>query len=289
MIRRWALNRADLILGLLSLAVLTSLLCTLVIAGNERFLPKDPESRKALITALVAGWVAISLAALGGAIKITAARQSLISVISSEIKAIQYGLARMDMFKFWTVVFSDPEKGAIGFADVPREERYFELFHSVSQNIGNLHPRVAESIVRFYTYFKMSRDAAAALKSWKEQTDPKIRQLHVMYVVNLLGLSMLWGFVALWFMGFRANKQDRDFLMDLKTAYVAVIGENKYEELWREHIRRDALEQFFKEFPADAHSGSQFLSSTALDNREPSSESDDVRNVSQCAGETGKE
>jgi hypothetical protein len=248
--RRWALNRADLILGLLSLAVLTLLLVLLVRCG-DRFLPSDPETKKGLITALVAGWITISLACLGGAIKITAARQSLISVISSEIKAIQYGLARMDMFKFWTNVFNDPDKGAIGFADVPREEQYFELFHSVSQNIGNLHPRVAESIVRFYTYLKMSRDAAAALKSWKEQTEPEIRRLHVTYVVNLLGLSMLWGFVALWFMGFRASEQDRDFLKDLESAYIPVLGQDKYEELWIKHIRRDALEQFFKNFQAD--------------------------------------
>ena len=271
-LRRWALNRADLILGLLSLAVSTLLLALLVIAGSDYFLPKDPETRKGLVTALIAGWITISLACIGGAIKITAARQSLISVISSEIKAIQYGLVRMDMFKFWTIVFSDPEKGAVGFADVPREERYFELFHSVSQNIGNLHPQIAESIVRFYTYFKMSRDAAAALKSWEKQTDAEIRRLHVTYVINLLGLSMLWGFVALWFMGFRVNKQDRDFLRELKTAYVAVIGQDKYDELWRDHIRKDALEKFFKNFPTDFTSGGQPPSPTIPDDHKLSRE-----------------
>jgi hypothetical protein len=246
LVRRWALNRADLMLGLSSLGILSVLLGVLIIDGSDRFLPPDGDIRKGVTTALVAGWIAIALACLGGAIKITAARQSLNSVISSEIRAIQYGLAQMDMFKFWATVFSDPEKGAIGFADVPRDESYFELFHSVSQNIGNLHPRVAESIVRFYTYLKMSRDAAAALNSWKQQRNSNIRRLHVTYVVDLLGLSMLWGFIALWFMGYRATMQDREFLNELKSAYIAVIGEKKYEELWNEHIRRDALELFFE-------------------------------------------
>ena len=52
-----------------------------------------------------------------------------------------------------------------------------------------------DAIVRFYTYLKMSRDAAAALHSWKDQKDPAIRQVHVVYVIQLLTLSMLWGFV----------------------------------------------------------------------------------------------
>jgi len=82
-------------------------------------------------------------------------------------------------------VFENPGTGGFGFADVPRDEDYFQAFHSLSDNIGNLHPRTVEALVRFYTYLKMSRDAAAALHSWREQTNPKVRQMHVVYVVRL--------------------------------------------------------------------------------------------------------
>jgi hypothetical protein len=103
------------------------------------------------------------------------------------------------MFDFWALVHAHAELGPAGFADVPREENYFALFHGVIGNVANLHPRVVEAIVRYYTYLKMSRDAAGALKSWdKGVTQPELRQLHVTYVVQLLSLSCLWGFVALW-------------------------------------------------------------------------------------------
>lgn len=245
--RRLAINRADFVLGIFSLVSLTAMFCLLL--GTEmgqQHLPREPEIRKGVTAAIFAGWVTIFLACLGGAIKITAARQGLVRLLSSEIKAIQYGLARMQMFDFWKSAYQNPEQGATGFADVPREEQYFEIFHSVSSNIGNLHPLVVESIVRFYTYLKMSRDAAASLHSWDKQTDPAIRCVHVRYVVNLLGLSMLWGFVALWFMGFRANAQERDLRQQLERAYVAVIGAHEFNQLWAEHIRKDALEKFFQ-------------------------------------------
>jgi hypothetical protein len=247
MIRRWALNRSDLILGALSLAFLTIMVIFLLAGHNFKIdvLPNDPETRKGFQAAILAAWGTVALACIGGAVKITAARQSLISLFSSEIKAIQYGLVCMDMFDFWRKVFDEPDKGTVGFADVPREEKYFEIFHTVSRNIGNLHPQAVEAIVRFYTYLKMSRDAAAALKSWKEEPDLEVRRLHVRYVVRLLSLSMLWGFIALWFMGLRAKGQERELLDQLESAYNAVMEPGRFTALWVDHIGREALEGFF--------------------------------------------
>ncbi len=246
--RRLALNRVDLILGIVSLFFLTLIVGVVIWFDDEwHFLPNDTETRKAVVGAIFAGWLTIALACAGGAVRITASRQSLISLLSSEIKAIQDGLFRMNMFGFWKDVYDDPEKGTFGFADVPREENYFEIYHSVSNNIGNLHPRVVESIVSFYTYLKMSRDAAAGLKSWEKQTDPAVRRLHVRYVVNLLGFSMFWGFVALRFMGFRANEQEKSFLQEIKVAYEKVVGPDQYERLWAD--QKDALEDFFEMIP----------------------------------------
>jgi hypothetical protein len=75
------------------------------------------------------------------------------------------------MFEFWTNLHANPEIGALGFADIPRKEDYFATYHTVGNNIGSLHPRVLEAVVRFYMYLKMSRDAAASLNSWEKQSD----------------------------------------------------------------------------------------------------------------------
>jgi hypothetical protein len=240
--RRWAVNRADLICGALILVVLTAAVCWLVVSEYGQQLLSI---RKGLVAAILTGWGTLSLALIGGAIKITSARQGLISLFSSEIKAIQYGLSCMDMFAFWKSLYADPSKGAVGFADTPRDEQYFEIFHSVADNIGNLHPQVVEPIVRFYTYLKMSRDAAAALRGWKEQSDMEIRRLHVRYVVSLLALSMLWGFVALWLMGYKARVQEQDLLQQINVTYDGVLGPDKFNQLWADHVKKAELEQFF--------------------------------------------
>jgi hypothetical protein len=252
-LRRWALNRADLILGLTLVLIITVMGSTALLSERvQSLLPKD--GTKGFVAALFAGWVAILLASLGGAIKITSARQSLISLLSSEIKAIQFGLQKMDMFEFWTDLFRHPQKGAVGFADAPREEKYFEIFHKVSDNIGNLHPSVAEAIVRFYTYLKMSRDAASALKTWEKQKNPEIRREQTKYVMSLLTLSMSWGFVALWMMGMKASYSEIALRKAMQLAYDTVFKQGAYEIFENEPVRRAAILAFFATHPLDIDS-----------------------------------
>lgn len=245
-LRRWALNRVDLHLGLTLIVLVTIgavVLVTSVKAQHFLFGGKGVEA--AVAAAILAGWAAIFVAAVGGLIRTTSIRRSLISLLSSEIKALQYGLSNMNMFEFWENAYRNPEQGAFGFADVPREEDYFQLFHSVSDNIGNLHPQVVAAVVRFYTYLKMSRDAAAALHSWKTQTDPSIRRVHVTYVVHLLALSMLWGFAALWFMGFKSGDHERGLLKQIATAYDTVLGTNSFNSFRDMSQTHLAVDSFF--------------------------------------------
>lgn len=237
--RKFALNRWDLALGVVVLLVITAVAWAMILEPRQSL----PETAKAIL----GGWITILVAGVGAAVRITTKRRNLISLFSSEIMAIQYGLSTMDMFGFWAKVHHNPEKEGFGFADVPRAEDYFATYHSVSDNIGDLHPDIAESVVRFYTYLKMSRDAAAALHSWKRQADPSIRRMDVEYVVRLLSLSMLWGFVALRCMGFQAIQQDRDFLDKIRLGYDGVIGERKFQELWRGHAKSAWLAEFFGE------------------------------------------
>lgn len=208
-LRRWAMDRADFALGIcLGLALIVLILLIAFSQSVRLSLFGTADFQKSTAPALIAALATLTLTVVAGIVKVTAARQSLSSLITSEIRAIQYGILTMDMFDFWGRVYFHPEGGALGFADTPRKEDYFQIFHSVAQNVGNLHPRAVEAIVRFYSYLKMSRDAAAALHSWKKQEDASLRQMHVKYVIEILALSMNWGFVALWCMGSICQKQD---------------------------------------------------------------------------------
>lgn len=243
--RRLALNRIDLIAGVVAIAIV-------IVAGiviwtiPESVNVKSAVSDKDIAAALLGGWVAILLAMIGGAIKITSTRQSLIRLFVSEIKALQFGLSNMEMFESWRELYDKPERGPTGFADAPRQENYFQYFDALGDNIGNLHPNVVEAVVRFYTYLKMSRDAAAKLHGWDHLKDIAERRVQVRQVVNLLTQSMLWGFVALWFMGFEAGEQERDFLLKIEATFNAVFGADATKSLREQHVRRAALERFFE-------------------------------------------
>ncbi len=244
-LRRWAINRGDLILGLAALGAFSFFAVQLALPTELQTKVLGGSPDKALLGAIVAGWTAIVVAGVGGALRITSARQSLMSLFASEIKAMHYGLSAMDMFQFWAQTHAAPDVGASGFADVPRSEDYFQLFHAVGNNIGNLHPKIVEAVVRYYTYLKMSRDAAAALASWEKQTDSDIRKQHVVYVIKLLSISMLWSFVALRFMGLHATAQETGFLKKIGAAYDAVLGSGSFYRLFAGHVRGVQLSQFF--------------------------------------------
>jgi hypothetical protein len=253
--RRWAV-RVDVGLGLALAIILT---CIVLWELNDllKHASGAQSDARSFFSAIAAAWAAIVLACLGGAIKITAARQSLVTLFTSEIRAIQYGLMRMEMFNFWALVHANASGGAAGFADVPREENYFALFHGVIGNVANLHPRVVEAIVRYYTYLKMSRDAAGALASWEKVTQPDLRQAHVVYVVRLLSLSSLWGFVALWYMGQMATEADWDLDASMKNAVENVVGTGAYAKLREIHPEHDALSAFFSAPPPQSGSNDQ--------------------------------
>ncbi|MCB4771114.1 hypothetical protein LGR54_21110 [Ancylobacter sp. Lp-2] len=229
-LRRLALNRWDLGLGLVAILVATVAFAWFVRAA-------DPSIRSALI----AGWIAVALACAGGIIRLTATRQGSIRLFSSEIRALQFGLHSMDMLGFWRALHADPAAGAGGFADVARKESYFAFIHASGATIGNLHPDVVESTVRFYTYLKMSRDAADSLGGWDKVTDPVARRAHIRYVVILLAQSMLWGFIARWHMGAAFRPDDYAFLAEIEKAYDEVTVSGTFHMLCGGHQQRAVL------------------------------------------------
>jgi hypothetical protein len=209
---------------------------------------------RSFVTAIGTAWAGLVVTYLSAAIKITVTRKSLLMLFTSEIRALQYGLVRMKMFSFYEGVYArlDPA----GFDELQRDENYFALFHGVIGNVANLHPFVVEAIVRYYTYLKMSRDAASAFKTWKTVTHPDVRKLHVKYVVQLLCLSSLWGFVALWYMGHVASEPDRELSASMEHAVDLVFGEGEYAKLVERHPQHAALVKFFSSSAVQSSSGS---------------------------------
>jgi hypothetical protein len=237
LVRRWGLNRIDLMLGTVAAAVGTVIAVCLLLA------PQSTSANESIAAALFSAWVA---ACVGGVVKITSTRRGLISLFSSEIRALQYGLVTMQIFEFWSSLHTDPLQDSTGFAKTKPKEDYFNVFHSVGNNIGNLHPTVVEAVVRFYTYFKMSRDAAAGLASWENIRDGKVRQINVESVIKLLSLSMLWGFVALEAMGAKAQRQDNDLYERMTHCYDSAVGEGALMQVRSGHPRRDALSTYLE-------------------------------------------
>src|SRR5215471_6790772 len=127
--RRWALNRTDLILGLAAVVLTTIVAAVSLVSESAQHLLFKQEIGKEVAAPILAGWVAIVLACIGAAIKITSTRRSLISLLSSEIRALQFGLSTMNMFEFWAAIYRNPAGGSLGFADIPRDEDYFQIFH----------------------------------------------------------------------------------------------------------------------------------------------------------------
>jgi hypothetical protein len=240
LLRRWAINRGDFVVGLILFVAGNVLIAVATIVWGQVI-----ESHKEVAGALIAIWGGLLLASIGGVVKITSTRQKLIRLFASEIKALQFGLSNIEMFESWRLLYCKPEKGEIGFAAGPRRENYFQYFDALGDNIGNMHPSTVDAIVRFYTYLKMSRDAAASLLNWEMEKDVMVRKKDVADVVNLLALSMVWGFVALWSMGFTATPQEYEFLEKIEASYGAVVRKELFDVLRQDDVPLAELEQFF--------------------------------------------
>lgn len=113
-LRRWAMDRADFALGIcLGLALIVLILLIAFSQSVRLSLFGTADFQKSTAPALIAALATLTLTVVAGIVKVTAARQSLSSLITSEIRAIQYGILTMDMFDFWD-----------GFTFIPRVEHW---------------------------------------------------------------------------------------------------------------------------------------------------------------------
>jgi hypothetical protein len=238
--RRWAVRLDAILIIVAAIILLTSVAPALL---KFHFF-------QSMQAPIITGVLAVVTACFAGAMKITAGRQSLLTLYGSEIRAIQYGLSEMRMFDAWISAYRNPERGARDFAGPPRTAEYFAIFHATSNTLVNQAPEIVEAVVRFYTYLKMSRDAAAALGSWEvmaelSSEERQDRNKDVKHVVRLLSLSMIWGYVARHFMGQRSDKADVEQLGKIVETMDAVLEADAFPLFFDRFPHKEALEEFF--------------------------------------------
>jgi hypothetical protein len=242
-------NDFDLRVLIILLAALVA--CAIVIVLNpplaERWGLTEQEPRNLLHQGEVIAAVILLVAGFAAWIVRTAQdRSSHLQMFQSEITALLYGLEEVHMLEFWTALYQKPDSWPMAWADVPRGEDYFSLYHASITALGTLRPSFVESAVRHYTYLKMSRDAARGLDAFKrlkpdletpeecratpddtpanrKRQPPdditRLKQLQTHDIIKLLSLSLLWGFICLYRSGRRANQTEERLLVAAFLAY----------------------------------------------------------------------
>lgn len=91
------------------------------------------------------------------------------TAIRSDIRSIVYALKEInlikDFIKTYESTYESDNSGShlSPWVDAPRAEDYFQLFGAVAPQIGKLNIDLARGVVKFYTFMRVARDAAAPL------------------------------------------------------------------------------------------------------------------------------
>jgi hypothetical protein len=128
----------------------------------------EPQVKGAII-----GVVGIALTVLANWLAVLAGRRhertSVVTAIRSDVRSLVQALEMSRLVDSFVLTYQSPPEKAIfpPWSDSPRAEDYFKLYEALAPDIGKLSPDLARETVRFYTFFRISRDAAAPLGALK--------------------------------------------------------------------------------------------------------------------------
>lgn len=151
----------------------------------------DPRgaARISALAALIAAWAAASIAIYNRMIT----RLGVIDIVSFEIIAICRVISSADLTKDFINLYETLKPR--GFGDTARAEEYFENFHRLGKEVGDIHRYDIARITEFYTYLKGSRDATGSIAHWFDKDgnqnpdyDEKRKKDDVLSVLYLLFL-----------------------------------------------------------------------------------------------------
>ncbi|MGH8593601.1 MAG: hypothetical protein ACREV3_07015 [Gammaproteobacteria bacterium] len=97
-------------------------------------------------------------------------RDAVITAVRSDIRSIVHAVHEIGLVSSFLMTFRSPADAPLypPWVDSPRSEDYFQLFGAIAPQIGRIPPGLAKEVVRFYTYFRVARDAAAPLGLLKQ-------------------------------------------------------------------------------------------------------------------------
>ncbi|MET3132583.1 Flp pilus assembly pilin Flp [Oxalobacteraceae bacterium GrIS 1.11] len=104
----------------------------------------------------------------------THARKSVVTAIRSDIRSIVQALDMIGLVSSFVNTLRSPKKAPEfpPWSDSPREENYFKLYEALTPQIGIVDQELAKEVVRFYTFLRISRDAAHPFSTLREKTKP---------------------------------------------------------------------------------------------------------------------
>lgn len=131
-------------------------------------------------------------------------RLGVVDLFTSEILSVMNVIVKMRLIHHYKIIYHNPGIIRINPKDLQAgSEKYTEIFEKNASELGSLKKDVVESIARFYTYLRASRDATRRFSSWEgsiEQGCPERgyeqKQDDVQQVVLLLSLSLKNGVIA---------------------------------------------------------------------------------------------
>ncbi len=90
-------------------------------------------------------------------------RDGVIAALCSDINSIIEAIYITKLVDSFIKTYDSPDTEPIypPWSDSPRKENYFSLYESLADQIGKIPPKQSIHIVRFYTFLRISRDAAA--------------------------------------------------------------------------------------------------------------------------------
>ena len=100
--------------------------------------------------------------------------KAIITAIRSDIRSIVKALEIMGIVDSFIKTFNSPKDNPLypSWTNSPGKEDYFKMFCAIAPQIGKLPPPLAREIVRFYTFLRVSRDAAQPISDLRKIQNP---------------------------------------------------------------------------------------------------------------------
>jgi hypothetical protein len=120
-----------------------------------------------VIVSVIASWSAIIIAR-------RLEEKSIKTAIRSDIRSIVKSLEIMGIVDSFIKTFESPRDKPEypSWTNSPGKEDYFKMFGAIAPQIGKVPPPLAKEIVRFYTFLRISRDAAQPISDLRKIQNP---------------------------------------------------------------------------------------------------------------------